>query len=114
VSVPTPLLVGPQVEDVVEVHIRQERRYGRPRSVPMSLFVFFPSSRTPAASHFRSRRRILLCAIRCSRSRMIHPWFTASKKPRMSTWSTQFTFFLTSPLVSASNASSRLRPGQKP
>jgi hypothetical protein len=42
VSMPTPPLVGPQVEDVVEVHICQERRYGRPLRRPNLTFRPLP------------------------------------------------------------------------
>jgi hypothetical protein len=59
-------------------------------------------------------RTILVSPIRCSMNFTIHPWSMASKKPRMSASSTQFTFLRTIAVASASSASCWLRPGRKP
>src|SRR5271169_4410370 len=47
-----------------------------PCPVPLSLLVTTPSSRTPALSHFRIRRRMRGSPIRCSTKRTSQSWLT--------------------------------------
>ncbi len=68
-----------------------------PWGVPSSLHVRVPSSSTPALSHFWISRTTRRSAIRCSTNFTSHPWSMASKNPRMSASSTQFTFRVRSP-----------------
>ena len=91
-------------------------RWGRdepPCGVPSPLSDSFPSSSTPAFSHFVTSRRILSSAIRCRRNFTSHPRSRWSKKPRISASSTQFTCF-PSPTDRASSASCWDRPGRNP
>ena len=69
----------------------------RPGASLPPLHVRFPSSSTPAFSHFWMSRTTRRSAIRCSTNFTSHSWAIASKKPRMSRSSTQFTFFVSSP-----------------
>ncbi len=78
---PSPLL-GPQVEHIVQIDVRQQRRctaaLGRPRP---SLRIRCPSSSTPAFSHFWMSRTTRWSAIRCSTNFTSHPWSRVSKEP---------------------------------
>ena len=53
--------------------------------MPSSTRIRFPSSSTPAFSHFWMSRTTRRSAIRCSTNFTSHPWSMASKNPRMST-----------------------------
>ena len=66
VAVPPP--IGPQVEDVVQVHVGEQRRYRCSLRCPRSVCDQIPSSTTPAASHLSISRRTLGSAIRCRRN----------------------------------------------
>src|SRR5271167_3898368 len=63
-----------------------------PWTAPSVLRVRFPSSSTPALSHFWISRTTRSSAIRCSRNFTIHSCFITSKKLRMSASSTHLTF----------------------
>ena len=100
-----PPLLYPEVEDVVKVDVREERRNGRPLRCPFicrSTTSLLRGLLRPAISG--SAARFLLSAIRCSINFSSHPWSMASKKPRMSASSTQFTFFRMIAIASASSA----------
>jgi DNA-binding CsgD family transcriptional regulator len=75
-----------------------------PCGVPSLVSDHWPSSDTPALSHFWIRRSILRSATRCSINFIVHSRLMLSKKPRMSASSTQFTRFRWMPTVSASSA----------
>src|SRR5580700_2749336 len=85
-----------------------------PCGVPFSVADHFPSSSTPALSHFLIRRRIRRSPMRCWRNLTIHSCEKEPKQSRMSASSTQFTFFLMIPTERASNASCALHPGRNP
>ena len=114
VRLPLPPLLDPKVEDVVQVDVRQQGDIVAPCGEPTSLSVHFPCSITPAASHFWMSRRILRSPTLCSTNFTSQPWSMASKKPRMSASSTQFTFLLQIPTTSASSALCCPRPGRNP
>jgi hypothetical protein len=90
----TPRL-DPQVEHIME---NQQRRSTAALGRPPSTRIRFPSSSTPALSHFWISRTTRRSAIRCSTNFTSHSCESASKKPRMSQSSTQFTFFVSSPV----------------
>ena len=71
-SVPRTPLVNPQVEHVMEVDVRKQRRNRAPCGVPSNVCDHSPSSMTPAFNHLWIRRRTLLSAIRCSRNFKSH------------------------------------------
>jgi hypothetical protein len=88
----------PQIEDVMEIDIRQQRRCTAALRRPFLHRIRFPSSSTPAFSHFWMSRTTRRSAMRCSMNFTSHSCEIASKKPRMSRSSTQFTFFVSSPV----------------
>jgi hypothetical protein len=75
---------GPQVEDVVQVDVGEQRRDHRSLPVPLSLTVTAPSSRIPALSHLRIRPTMRLSPTRCSTQPISQSWLTVSKNDRMS------------------------------
>ncbi len=54
---------GPPVEDIVEVHVREQRRGRRPCGAPSGVSDQLPSSMTPAFNHLRTRRSTRRSAI---------------------------------------------------
>src|SRR5215469_550676 len=96
-SLSTPRLY-PQVEHVVQVDVSQQRRSTSALGVPSPTRIRFPSSSTPAFSHFWMSRTTRRSAIRCSTNLTSHSWESPSKKPLMSRSSTPFTFLVSSPV----------------
>src|SRR4051794_9896602 len=107
-------LLGPEIVDVMEIDVRQQRRYDRPLRGAFIAGRLTPSSTTPAFSHLRIRRSTRWSPIRCSTNRIIHSWLMLSKNPRMSASSIQFTDRCSMPTTSASSASCWPRPGRNP
>ena len=101
----SPPLVCPQVQDVMQVDVGKQRRYHRPlgrayrRLGPLSVL------RHPARATYGSGGVSSRSAILCSTNSISHSWTMASKNPRMSASSTQFTFLCVIPTYSASSAS---------
>src|SRR5881296_937259 len=99
---PPPL--GPVIEHVVQVDIGQQRADApalhRPHLTPRPLALLQHAGVQPLLDEPTTRRS----ATRCSTNFTSHPWSRVSKNPRMSASSTQFTFFIVIPTVSASNA----------
>jgi hypothetical protein len=106
--------VDPEVEHVVQVEVPRSGLMLPPWTVPTSLRVRSPSSSTPAFNHFWMSRTTRRWPTRCSTNLTSHPCSRVSKKLWMSASSTQFTFFVRSPVDSASKASCGLRPGRNP
>src|SRR5439155_22316221 len=80
--------VHPEIENVVQVDIREERRNHRALRVPDFDSDHLPSSITPAFSHFWINRRMRGSATRCSTNLTIQLLSRLSKNPRMSASST--------------------------
>ena len=51
-------LMGPEIEDVVQKYVGEERTDAPPCRVPLSVSCFSPLSRTPARSHISMNRKI--------------------------------------------------------
>jgi hypothetical protein len=88
---PSPAL-GPEIENVVEIDVREQRRNHRALARPFSSIVTIPSSRTPARSHFWTSRMMRLSPTRCFRKRTTHSWETSVKNDRMSASRMKFTY----------------------
>jgi hypothetical protein len=67
-----PPCVHPQIEGIVQIDVRKQRRNTAPCGVPTFVSNHSPSSDTPALNHLRIRRSILGSAIRCWTNRSIH------------------------------------------
>src|SRR5216683_4299013 len=104
----------PEIEDVMQVDVRQQGRGNAALRRPYLWPDHLPSSITPAFSHLPIRRITRRSPTRCSTKRINHSWSTASKNPAMSASNTQFTLVLPIPTASASNASCGPRPGRNP
>jgi hypothetical protein len=94
----------PQVEDVMQLDVRQQWRGHCPLRGSYFRLPPFPVLGNPALSHFWMRRRTLLSATRCSMNLTIHSCDRLSKKPRTSASSIQFTRLRIIPTQSASKA----------
>ncbi len=68
----------PQVENVVQGDVREQREMLPPYGVPHSCWVTAPSSNTPACSHFLMWRITRRSPIRCSTNRISHSWLVES------------------------------------
>jgi len=109
-----PPLLDPEVEDLVQVQVREQRRCRR--SLRRSFPALHPSTffHHPCAQPLLDESQHPWSPIRCSTNRTNHSWEMASKNPRMSASSTQFTFLRRIAAASASSASCWLRPGRNP
>src|SRR3954454_9033002 len=105
---------GPEIEDVVEVDVRERRRNHRALSRPCFLDRHDPVFEDAGSQPFWTSRMMRLSPIRCSRKRTTHSWETSVKNDRMSASRMKFTFLLLIPTISASSASCWLRPGRNP
>ena len=115
VRVPLPPLLDPQVEDVVQVDVGEQRR--NRRSLRCSLLARrpLPVLDAPLRSAISGSAAGPACPLSGARGTSSasrdRGW---SKKSRMSASSTQFTFFRSIPTASASSASMRAAPRPEP
>src|SRR5437588_144704 len=87
----------PSIAPLLYANVCKAEKVERPR-FPFSIRIRFPSSSTPALSHFWINRTTRRSATRCSMNLTSHSWESPSKKLLTSRSSTQFTFLVSSPV----------------
>src|SRR3979490_2331893 len=105
---------GPQIEDVMQVDVRQQGRGNLNLGSARLRLAHLPVLHHPGLQPFADQAMTRRSPTRCSTKRINHSWLTASKNPAMSASNTQFTLVLPIPTASASNASCGPRPGRNP
>jgi hypothetical protein len=105
---------GPQVEDVVQVDVGEQRRDHRSLPRPLSLTVTAPSSRNSRPQPLADQADDALVADPMLDEADQPVLLTVSKNDRMLASNIQFTFRPAIPTIKASSASCGPRPGGNP